>query len=175
MSEASDKGKRLERQVASLLRKKLGAQVHRDPRSGAGAFHKTDVRDWYAAVPFSIEVKNQKTIKLPEWWRQAEAGAGYRQPPAVVFTLDEQVLATVRLADLIDLLAELGEQRRQIEALRLPVSQIPVIDHRRQVGPYIGETFQCRNGHLTTTQGKCNIKGCPFSHGYRSKKVPRHA
>lgn len=168
MSTASDKGKRLERDVAALLRKKLNAKVIRDSRSGAGDFHKSDIKDWYGEFPFSIEVKNQKTLKIPEWWRQAEGAAGYRRPPALVFAMDEQVLATVRLDDLVDLVAELAQQQAELQQLRAPASiQIPEVQDRTASE----RLAVCRNGHIISAgQTKCMWKGCPYSSAHKAKK-----
>ena len=72
MSESSIKGKSLENDIARLLRSKLGVKVARDKKSGAG-INKSDINDYWREIPLFIEAKNQKTIKIKEFYKQAQA------------------------------------------------------------------------------------------------------
>lgn len=169
MSESSEKGRSLEEQVAKLLRKKLGVQVSRDKRSGAGSHQKMDISDWFKDVPLDIEVKNHKTIKLPEWMRQSKAGASVGQIPTVVFALDGDVIAALPFADVVDMMAELNQLRAEVASLRAPV--VPAgLPEVAAVKVARGEPT-CRNLHLLSPGAtKCLAKGCPYSSSYKAKK-----
>lgn len=169
MSISSEKGKSLENLVATTLRKKLGARVERDKRSGAGSHQKMDISNYFGDVPLSIEVKNHKTIKIREWWKQAVGGSSPREVPTVVFQTDDDVLATLRFSDLVNLLAEINQGTAVIADLRKPVAVAGLED---VVAVKATKGAQaCRNGHLLgPNQTKCFAKGCPYSAGYRVKK-----
>lgn len=155
MSEASAKGKKLELEVARLLRSKLGAKVARDKRSGAG-INKADVTNYYQDIPLHLEMKNHKTIKIREWFDQAKATAPAMHVPTVVFRDDNEVLACLRFSDLVNLLVEIQDNQAAIQDLRSPTS--------------FDESGTCRNGHLTQGLDFCLQKGCKYSRGYRPPK-----
>lgn len=85
---ARDKGGRAERKVRDMLRTiyppELRKNVQRVPMSGAG-YIKGDVAD-NNDVDFCYEVKNQETLCLPDWWRQAKSQAGATRTPVLVVT-----------------------------------------------------------------------------------------
>lgn len=120
-----DRGKRFELRISRLIRKKLGARVQRDKRSGAGDFQKADVSDYYRELPLHLELKDQQTVKVKEWYRQAAAGASYGQAPTVVFAADEEDLAVIRFSDLLDLVAEVKQLQAQAERLSRSVTVPP--------------------------------------------------
>lgn len=169
MSESSEKGKSLEELVAKTLRKKLGVQVARDKRSGAGSHQKMDIADWFQDVSLDIEVKNHKIIKLPEWWRQAKHGSSMRQTPAVVFALDGDVLAALPFDAVVDLMVEIKQLRADVASLRAPVvpAGLPEVTATKAARG----ASACRNGHLLSPGAtKCLAKGCPYSSSYKAKK-----
>ncbi|MFF6951789.1 hypothetical protein ACFZAD_24415 [Streptomyces iakyrus] len=169
MSESSEKGKDLEEEVAKLLRKKLGVQVARDKRSGAGSHQKNDLVDWFEAFPFSVEIKNHKTLKLPEWFRKTKHSASLRRPPMVVFALDDDVLAALPFPDLVDLVAENKQLRAEVASLRAPV--VPAGLPEAAASKVSSGAASCRNGHLIPAGAtKCLGKKCPYSSGYKAKK-----
>ena len=186
MSESSKRGKTLELQVAAILRKKLGARVMRDKRSGAGTL-KQDIRDFGGDIPFSIEVKDQATLKVKEWFRQAIAAASFHQVPTLVFCSDEEVLACVRFADLVNLEVEIRQLRAELADLRTPTTEPTMQAYeslKRQLVPdvLIEPTVRARiqrgastdaNGHITDDFGYCNQKGCKYSRGYRAPKAKK--
>lgn len=178
MSASSDKGVSLENEVARTLRKKLGARVSRDKRSGAGSHQKMDLTDYYQDTPLDIEVKNHAKISIKDWFRQALAGASFSRIPTVVFRADDEVLATLRFSDLVDLIAETNQNRDEVRRLSAPVA-VPKplsneIDHMTTKAVVGGSLKTCRNGHIISDgQLKCLAKGCMFSAGYKPKKVKK--
>jgi Holliday junction resolvase len=121
MSLSSERGRDFELQVAALLRKKLGARVERDRRSGAGA-NKADISDYYQQIPLHFELKDHETVKIKEWFKQADATSSFNIAPCVVFRADSEILATVRLSDLLNFLVEIADQKAEIDDLRQPVT-----------------------------------------------------
>lgn len=192
MSESSKRGKRLEQEVAALLRRKMGARVARDKRSGAGATTKTDIKDWYQETPFDIECKDHETIKVKEWWRQADAAASYTRMATLVFRADEHILATVKFEDLVNLAVELRDLRAERDALVLEgiqglmdeakdkmVEKIDtpgfldvksIVADKKSKGAEV-----CRAGHLADQWGFCLMVDCKYSRGYRPPKKKRSA
>lgn len=175
MSESSIKGKTLELKIASVLRSKLGVRVERDKRSGAG-LNKADISDWYRELPIFIEAKNQKTIKIKEFFKQAEQGASVGQVPTVVFNVDdEEVLACLRFSDLVNFIAEIKDYKDEVEMLRAPVEASNIGD---SVDPNLVSVIQskvkeCRNGHISDENGYCQQKNCKYSRSYRPAKVKK--
>ena len=173
MSQSSEKGVSLEKEIAKILRKKLGASVERDKRSGAGEINKSDMSDWFRQIPLFIEAKNQKTIKIKDWFRQAEGNASQGQSSTVVFVADDEVLACLRFSDLVDFLVEIRDQKAEIADLRTPFL---VIDEAatgvvREGGVLVKKAHhECREGHMADEFGYCQQKGCRFSHGYKINK-----
>ncbi|NQD41440.1 putative PDDEXK endonuclease [Glutamicibacter halophytocola] len=176
VSESSEKGVKLEKQVAKLLQKKLGARVARDKRSGAGSHQKMDVSDFYQDTPLDIECKNHKTIKIKEWWRQAKAGSSFSRIPTVVFQADDEVLATVRFSDLVDLVAETQQSRKQIKKLTAPVvktaSGVVVDPAHLKPSKARSAWTECRGGNIVSPgETKCLVKNCSYCSNKKAKKA----
>lgn len=200
MSEAFDRGRTFERKVASILRKKLGARVERDRRSGAG-INKSDISDYYQEIPLHMEIKDQETLKPKEWFRQAEAAASFTQAPTVIFAMDEEVLALLRFSDLVNFLVEIADQKAEIDDLRTPIVSEPQLKKGDTVelkgfGPNVDGKAKvklvdlgqiknvvelrksagqksCREGHLADEYGYCQQLKCKYSRGYRPPKAKR--
>lgn len=194
MSDSSKRGVLLEREVSAILRKKLGARVMRDSRSGAGV-NKQDIRDYYNDIPFSIECKDQETIKVKEWMRQAIDAASFTQVPTLVFRADEEILACVRFSDLVNLAVEIADQKAEIDDLRMPSDTLArlgaqeiVKSINKQVVKLLPHSEVLKqaaarkiergvktdaNGHITDDYGYCNQKGCKFSRGYKPPKAKK--
>ena len=68
---AIEKGKRFEKQVAEAIESEGLGMARRESGSGSGK-RKGDIA---ANLPFLIEAKNQRTVKIQEWIRQAKAQA----------------------------------------------------------------------------------------------------
>jgi hypothetical protein len=178
VSVSSEKGKNLEDEVAKILKKKLGARVSRDKRNGAGSHHKTDIKDYFQDTPLDIECKNHKSIKIKEWFRQAVAGASISRIPTVVFTSDDEVLATVRFDDLVDLIAEAQQHQVEIKRLKEPVlmkgSGVIVAPTDIKAGPARTEWTECRGGNMVSPGEKtCLVKTCPVCPNKRVKEVKK--
>jgi hypothetical protein len=99
----------------------LKLEVKRDPRSGAGDWHKEDIRDRYGELPISVEIKNQESLKLKEWWRDANDKASVGQAPIVVFPMDSEDLCIMRYTDLLNIVKEMFDWRLTAEDLTKPV------------------------------------------------------
>ena len=65
---AHQKGKRLERKVAKLIREKLGIKAYRTPLSGATEGFKGDI--WVEGLPFYWECKNRERINIWQEWQK---------------------------------------------------------------------------------------------------------
>lgn len=176
MSLASEKGKSLEEEVASVLRKKLGARVARDKRSGAGSHQKMDLTDWYQDTRLDVEVKNHKTVSIKEWMRQAKAGASLGRVPTVVFAADDDVYACVPFADLVDLLVELKDTDVALKRAREPIvvnAQGVAVDVTKlKPSELKGTTTLCPGGFLPSPgTKKCLNKACPKCSNKKVKKA----
>lgn len=181
MSESSKRGKDFELKVAKLIRSKLGARVARDRRSGAG-HNKTDISDFYNDIPLHIECKAQETIKIKEWFRQADGTAPVFHAPTVIFDSDGEMLATLRVTDLLNFLVEIKDLRDENADLRMPTTTIPqglpmgkenMITQTqldRAVSVKERKIYYCRNDHIADVNGRCLYKGCKYSVGYRPPK-----
>ena len=66
-----EKGKRFEKQIAQEIQDAGFGLARREAGSGSG-LRKGDIA---SNLPFLIEAKNQKTIKIQEWIRQAKSQA----------------------------------------------------------------------------------------------------
>jgi Holliday junction resolvase len=123
VSDSSKRGKSFEQDVAAILRKKLGARVTRDRRSGAGT-NRADISDYHQDLPFHIECKDHETIKIKDWMRQAISAASFSQVPTLVFRMDEEIIAAVRFSDLVNLALEIADLRAENTDLRSPTETI---------------------------------------------------
>lgn len=195
MSESSDRGKNYEIKIAKLTSKKLRLEVKRDGRSGAGEFHKEDLRDRYNEIPLAIECKNQETMNLKGWWRDADAKASFGQMPAVVFPMDTEDLVVLRYTDVLQLIREMMDYKEEAADLRKPVSRSLIHDSVMEVHqhlspslpPGIAKTAEevaaqieriaenrtavtCRDGHIANEYHQCMQKGCKYSRGYKAPK-----
>lgn len=184
MSEAFDRGRDTEREVAAVLRRKLGAHVERDRRSGAG-INKSDISDYYNEVPLFIECKDQETLKVKEWMRQTIEGASFNQAPTLVFRMDTELLACMRFADLINFITEIVDLRAEIADLRQPnINFVPPRPEKVLENTKIGVqravkkqvvrgAKTCKNGHICDDWGYCLSITCQFSRGYRKPKAKK--
>lgn len=182
MSESSERGKAFEKKIAKILRQKLGVKVERDKRSGAG-HNKQDISDWMNELPIKLELKDQKTIKVREWMRQAVNATVAGQVPVMAFATDDETLACIRFSDLLDFLVEIRDQKAEIALLRRPVHVIDeaemtdlsiMSDETLEVGGKVKKShYECRGGHVSDKYGYCQQLTCGYSRGYKIKKGKR--
>lgn len=189
MSESSERGRAYELKIEKVTRRKLHLEVKRDSRSGAGDLHKQDVRDRYNELPICIEVKNQETLKIKEWWRDADAKASFNQAAIVVFPMDEEDLAIIRYTDLLQIIKELFDWRETAEDLQQPVSVLDkpkkhtLEEAKAEANSMAVEATErkvereelktCPNHHIIARGNKCQWKGCKFSTTYVKKKAKK--
>lgn len=172
MSDASERGKTFEKKIAKVLRKKLGVKVTRDSKSGAGT-NKSDINDWLNELPVRLELKDQETIKIKEWFKQAVNATAPNQVPAMAFAMDLEVLVCLRFEDLLDFFIELKDQRAEIDDLRTPVVHMGVDIAKGKDKTVYSVQKSCREGHLSDEYGYCQQIRCKYSRGYRPPKVKR--
>lgn len=183
------KGKGFEQLVGRMIRSKLGAKVVRDRQSGAGV-NKSDISDYYQNLPLSIECKDQETIKIKEWFRQAVHATSGARVPAVVFHADSEILCTLRFTDMLNFLVEINDQAIEIKDMRKPVNMPPpklrqklqtpidkqtvILDQNSPEDLRKGRTvYLCNNNHVADQYGYCQTLGCQHSRGYRKPKAKR--
>jgi len=76
------KGSRLERQIATLIRQKgLDPNCKRMPLSGAFTHLPQDI---YTSLPIHIEAKNQERLRVWEWWQELRAKAKMGKDPILI-------------------------------------------------------------------------------------------
>lgn len=96
------KGKRLENQIAGLMRSKLKDMAIRQSGSGSGA-RKGDIYNRY----FSLECKNQEKVKLWEWWDQTKSQVQFNKPAALAISGNYRpILIVMEINDWLDLVKE---------------------------------------------------------------------
>lgn len=173
MSLSSDRGRRFEQEVARQLRKKLGARVTRDRRSGAGSHQKSDINDYYRETGLHIEAKSHQTIKIKEFYRQAQDGASVGQVATVVFDLESQTLACMSFDELLNIIAERNELFREIRTLKAPrTAQRLAGDVERVKAVKVASgAKECRAGFLLALgASKCLTKGCTSCRPKKEKR-----
>lgn len=182
MSEAAKRGRSFELEVAKILRSKLGARVVRDPKSGAGSHHKSDLKDFYGDLPFDFELKDHEKLNIKASMRQAIDGASMGRVPVLAFRMDELIIASLKLDDLVSMQSEIQDLRKEVALLRQPIESAvhtTWTDNRNAVAFGLSDAEQvkksrgaktCGAGHITNDSGFCMQKGCRFSRGYRPPK-----
>lgn len=102
---AKAKGSRFEKFVLQYVRENLDAHAYQPAGSGNG-LEKGDV--YLPNHDVVMEVKNQKTIKLLDFWEQTEEQAHNQMPALIIrhprFAEGKKTLAVVHFEDLCELL-----------------------------------------------------------------------
>jgi Holliday junction resolvase len=100
------KGNAYENKIAKRLSETLGVELRRNPGSGNMENWKGDIVAIHdkdrISFPWCIELKNQKTLKIPAWIRQVEEEAQeMSKKPVLIFHLHgtSEEYAVVRLED----------------------------------------------------------------------------
>jgi hypothetical protein len=104
------------------------------------------------------------------------AGASISRIPTVVFTSDDEVLATVRFSDLVDLIAEAQQHQVEIKRLKEPVLMTGtgeiITPADIKAGPSRNEWTECRGGNMVSPgEKKCLVKTCTVCLNKKVKKV----
>lgn len=193
MSASYDKGRDFEREVASVIRRKIDPTAKRDSKSGALDHRKSDI---FTDLPISIECKDHETIKVREFFRQAKAGAHQNEMPAAVFPIDNQIVALVPFEDLINLYVEIRDLQAEVNHLREPVTYEPIdetpsegVKRSRSKPLDVSEAKAqamkasekkaaqgvktCPNGHIISDGRRCMWKGCKYSSTFNAKKAAK--
>lgn len=119
---AKQKGKILEDWCADrLVETGLDVRAKRDGASGAGNREKGDVSTdiQIGDRNLGIECKNQKTISIPNWWKQTQKLEDIGREPVLIFKLPKKPLAetlvTIYFETFIELL--MGNNPDKIEKI----------------------------------------------------------
>lgn len=102
------KGNRLERQVAQLIRSKLKIKAHRTPMSGAWSHMKGDI--YSPEFPYAVECKNTERFNLWKYWQQTTDQATGSKTPLLVHSANHRpILCTLYFEDFLNLVKEVNE------------------------------------------------------------------
>jgi hypothetical protein len=103
------KGGRLERKVAELLRQSgLDVKAKRSFQSGAQWAWKSDI---YTDLEFALECKNQEKVKIWDFWEQAESQRKPFKDPVLMITSNYRpILAVMKIEDWINLVKKSREK-----------------------------------------------------------------
>ena len=114
---ANAKGKRGEREVATIINKTLGVNCRRTPNSGGLSF-KGDIIDIDLDSPVHdchFEIKNTKSLSIPAWIRQVQRDCSPHKTAILVFKHKGEWYTLEKLKDW------LGDQLT-IQELRSPTN-----------------------------------------------------
>src|SRR3990167_6881077 len=111
---AKEKGNRFEYWLRDLLKEELDENTRKNMMSGAG-YDKGDL--WIPSINASIEAKNQKNIKLLDWWEQTKKEALHDQIPILAIRNPrkpefEETLAVIEINNLISLIRTKVEKKQ---------------------------------------------------------------
>lgn len=108
------KGAKLEHKFSAMIRAKgLDDNAKRMPGSGAFDGFKTDI---HSKLPFSFELKNQETVSLWKWWKQARDQSSIAKPPVLVTSGNFRPILAIMDADtFLDLLLTIQDLEGLLE------------------------------------------------------------
>jgi Holliday junction resolvase len=114
MVNSCQKGKRGERDFANLVNTIFGwdkeSGVRRTPCSGALSSFKGDLIQTKGALnSYHFEIKNEKTIRMPAYLKQAEDDAGFDKQPVIGFRHNGKWYCTVEAGAFFQLIKKLDE------------------------------------------------------------------
>ena len=115
------KGKLLEKYVADLIREK-GLDDRAYPSHGSGNTNREKSDIWTSVMVLGqnvgIECKNQKTLAIPEWWRQTKQLESLSREPVLVFKIHNapmgETLATIYLDTFLEMIKEIEDLKSRI-------------------------------------------------------------
>jgi Holliday junction resolvase len=114
MVNSCQKGKRGEREFANLVNTIFGWDkeegVRRTPCSGAMSSFKGDLIQLKGALSqYHFEVKNEKSVRMPSYIRQAEADADFKKTPIVAFKHEGRWFCAIEAGHLLELIKEVSK------------------------------------------------------------------
>lgn len=117
-SSAKAKGKLLEDYVADqIISKGIDPRARREFSSGSGNREKADI--WTSMTILGqnvgIECKNQKTLAIPDWWRQTKKLESLGREPVLVFRLPYEEFGDTKCVIYLDLLLEMAKKLQEYE------------------------------------------------------------
>jgi hypothetical protein len=113
---AKAKGKLLENWVADQIKAKgLDNKAHRDGASGAGNREKADISTSLLILgrQAMFECKNQKTVKLVEWWKQTEEHCKSGGEPLLITKYDREPLEATKITLYFDTFLDLIKKAKE--------------------------------------------------------------
>lgn len=104
------KGQILEKYVCDQIKSK-GLDTHARPSFNSGATNTEKADIWTSLVilgqNIGIECKNQKTLHIPDWWRQTKKLESLGREPVLVFKEFGEGLGETKCVIYLDTLLEL--------------------------------------------------------------------
>lgn len=183
------RGKDFETKVAKMIRRIADTGALRNAGSHANWHRRSDV---FTNLPMHIECKDHKTVKIKEWFDQAKSAANGLQIPVVVFAKDEDVLATLKFDDLLNLYKEIADLQSDKENLQTPelifvrkkLTQKEFENLKLTAGSseafaraselkVEGGARTCPQGHIADDFGFCMQKKCKYNRGYKVPKAKK--
>lgn len=122
-SSAKAKGKLLEDYVADQIRDKgIDPKAIRDGGSGAGNREKGDIVTSMMILDQNagIECKNQKIIKIPDWWRQTKKLELLGREPVLAFKIFGEPLEETKVVIYLDTFLELVKRQNETVEIEVP-------------------------------------------------------
>ena len=104
------KGKLLENHICDQI-KALGLDLHARPSDNSGATNREKADIWTSMTILGqnagIEAKNQKTIHIPDWWKQTKKLESLGREPILVFKQFGESLEETKAVIYLDTLLRL--------------------------------------------------------------------
>lgn len=118
------KGQILEKHICDQIRTK-GLDDHVRPSFNSGATNTEKADIWTSMMILGqnvgIEAKNQKTISIPDWWRQVRKLESLGREPILVFKVHNaplgDTLATVYLDTFLEMVKEINSLKEKLKQL----------------------------------------------------------
>ena len=112
------KGRLLENYVADQIQLKgIDPRARAEMSSGAGNREKGDI--WTSMMILGqnvgIECKNQKTLSIPEWWRQTRKLESLSREPVLVFKIPHEQEGDTKCVIYLDTLLELVKENSEFK------------------------------------------------------------
>jgi hypothetical protein len=113
------KGRILENYVADQIQKKgIDLRARAEMSSGAGTREKGDI--WTSMMILDqnvgIECKNQKVLKIQDWWRQTRKLESLGREPVLVFKIPHEQEGDTKCIIYLDTLLEIVKENMSLKA-----------------------------------------------------------